>query len=337
MRLKKPVVLLVVLLGATAACVAWRLARAERPAGELVLYGNVDFRQADLAFRERERIVELMFEEGDRVEKGEVLARIDTARLLAQVSEAESAALAQRAAVLRLKNGTRPEEVAQARAGVQSAEAEVLNARRQRERMVAISAQLEGRAVSRQDVETSEAELAIQEAHLEVERRALDLALAGPRAEDIEEAEAMARAAEARLAELKATLADAELVAPAAALVRARLMEVGELSAPERPVYSLAVTDPKWVRAYVSGADLGRVRPGASASVRTDGSSEAYEGSVGFVSPVAEFTPKSVETEELRTSLVYEVRIHVRDPRDELRLGMPATVTLGLEPGGGGG
>jgi HlyD family secretion protein len=124
-------------------------------------------------------------------------------------------------------------------------------------------------------------------------------------------------------------------------VVRARLMEVGELASPERPVYSLAATDPKWVRAYVSGADLGRVRPGARASVRADGFPQGYEGSVGFISPVAEFTPKTVQTEELRTSLVYEVRIHVRDPRDELRLGMPATVTLALEragaAGGGGG
>jgi HlyD family secretion protein len=90
--------------------------------------------------------------------------------------------------------------------------------------------------------------------------------------------------------------------------------------------------DPKWVRAYVSGPDLGRVRPGMTASVMVDSfTHRRFAGQVGFISSVAEFTPKTVETEELRTSLVYEVRVFVKDPADDLRLGMPATVSLPLD------
>jgi len=101
---------------------------------------------------------------------------------------------------------------------------------------------------------------------------------------------------------------------------------------PQKPVFSLAVTDPKWVRAYVTEPDLGKVRSGMAASVMVDSfPSRRFEGWVGFVSPVAEFTPKAVQTEELRTSLVYEVRVFVKDPSDELRLGMPATVYLALD------
>ena len=97
----------------------------------------------------------------------------------------------------------------------------------------------------------------------------------------------------------------------------------------QRPVLSVALIDPKWVRAYVAEPDLGHVRPAMRASVSVDSfPARRFDGWVGFISPVAEFTPKSVETTELRTSLVYEVRVFVNDPDDSLRLGMPATVHL---------
>ena len=332
---KLSALLLVLALAAAGVFAARRLGRAEPESDRLVLYGNVDFRQAELAFDGSERIVALFAEEGERVTAGQVLGRMDSSALAAQVAEAEAALAGERASVERLENGTRPEEIAQARARVQAAEAELARARQQHVRLSGIADRLDGRAVSRQDVEAAEAELHSAEARLEVERRALELALAGPRSEDVAEARARERASAARLARLSQELADAELRAPTDGVVQARLMEVGEMASPLRPVYALAATDPKWVRAYVSGPDLGRVRPGDRARVTTDSFPErAFEGWVGFLSPVAEFTPKTVQTEELRTSLVYEVRIHVTDPRDELRRGMPATVTL--QPGATG-
>jgi HlyD family secretion protein len=106
-------------------------------------------------------------------------------------------------------------------------------------------------------------------------------------------------------------------------------MEPGEISFPQKPVLSLAVTDPKWVRAYVSEPHLGRLRPGMRVTVVVDSfPKQSFDAWVGFISPVAEFTPKSVQTEDLRTSLVYQVRVFVEDPGDQLRLGMPASVYL---------
>ena len=102
---------------------------------------------------------------------------------------------------------------------------------------------------------------------------------------------------------------------------------------PQRAVFNLAITDPKWVRAYVSDPDLGKIHPGMKASITADSfPGRAFSGWVGFISSVAEFTPKAVETVELRSSLVYEIRVFVQDPQDELRLGMPATVALELNP-----
>ena len=114
-------------------------------------------------------------------------------------------------------------------------------------------------------------------------------------------------------------------------MVRSRIVEPGEIAAPQKPAFTLAITDPKWVRAYVSETDLGALHEGIKATVTADAfAGRGFAGWVGFISPVAEFTPKSVETPELRSSLVYQVRVFVEDPADELRLGMPATVHLPL-------
>jgi len=106
------------------------------------------------------------------------------------------------------------------------------------------------------------------------------------------------------------------------------------MASPQRPVFTLAITDPKWVRAYVAEPDLGRIKPGMPATLSTDSHpGEALDGKIGYISSVAEFTPKTVQTEELRSSLVYEVRVLVDDTNDRLRLGMPATVRIALNAG----
>jgi len=116
-------------------------------------------------------------------------------------------------------------------------------------------------------------------------------------------------------------------------VVRSRLLEPGEMVSPQRPIFNLAITDPKWIRAYVSEANLGKVHEGMKASISTDGfPGQIIPGWVGFISSVAEFTPKAVQTEDLRPNLVYEIRVFVQDAQDELRLGMPATVSLELNP-----
>jgi HlyD family secretion protein len=328
------VVVLLTVVGA-AAGLTWWLTRPEGGTRGLVLYGNVDLRQVELPFNNSGRIAAVLVQEGDRVQRGQVLSRLDTSRLEPQVAQVEARVAAQRQVVARLHNGSRPEEIAQARASVALAKAEAVNARRQLERLKPLYEGSAGRAVSQQDVDNAKAALDVAEARLTVNEKALALAIAGPRQEEVAEAEARLRADEAQLALLRQELADAQLVAPVDAVVRTRVMEPGEMASPQKPVFSLAITDPKWVRAYVSEPDLGRVRPGMAATVAVDSFPEhRFGGWVGFIAPVAEFTPKTVQTEELRTSLVYEVRVFVKDPSNDLRLGMPATVHLSLDQHG---
>ena len=328
--MNKKVLLLIVAAVLVIAGVVYLISRGDRN-DALVLHGNVDIRQVELPFAESERIAEVLVREGDPVSAGQVLARLQTTRLVPRVQQAEARVAAQTQALLRLQNGTRPEETAQVRAALVAAEAEAANARSQYERTKGISESSSGRAVSEQDLEAARAVLRTTEAQVQSRRKALELALAGPRAEDIAAAEAQLEGARAELALLQRQLEDAELIAPTDAIVRNRLMEPGEFATPQRPVLSLAVTDPKWVRAYTPESTLGSLRTGMTASVTTDSFPDApLKGSLGFISSVAEFTPKTVQTEELRTSLVYEVRVFVEDPENRLRLGMPATVRFDL-------
>jgi HlyD family secretion protein len=329
---RRSLIALLLAAAVAAAGLAWWLAHRKSPPQELVLYGNVDLRQVQLAFNNSERIAEVLVQEGDRVRKGQLVAGLDTCRLEPQLAQAEAQAAAQRHVVERLHNGSRLEEIAQARANVESAKADAANARRLYERLRMLVAT---HAASQEDFDNTATALNMAEARFAVNQKALDLAVAGPRKEDIAQAEAQLRANEAQLALLKQQLADAKLLAPGDAVVRTRLLEPGEMSSPQRPVFALAITDPKWVRAYVSEPDLGKVHPGTAASVAVDSfPRRRFEGWVGFISPVAEFTPKPVQTEELRTSLVYEIRVFVKDPSDDLRLGMPATVYLPLNQQG---
>ncbi len=330
MKRMTPVLLFLGLAG----WMAWHLLQPDGTVSDaVVLYGNVDQRQVDLAFIDAERIAEVVVEEGETVRPRQVVARLETRRLRDRIAESEASVAAATAALERLRNGTRPEEIDQARSAVAAAEAEAAYAQQQFQRYSGIWQHSRGVAVSVQDVDAARSQHTVAQARLVQAQKALVLAEIGPRREDIVEASAVLQARQRTLELLRNQLGDAELKSPAAAVVRARLMEPGEMASPQRPVLSLAVISPKWVRAYISETDLGRVRPGMAATVRTDGRpDDPVDGSVGFISSVAEFTPKTVQTPELRTALVYEIRVYVRDTDDRLRLGMPATVAL--LPGG---
>jgi HlyD family secretion protein len=327
---------LVVLALAGAGLTFWLTHRASAPA-ELLLHGSVDLRQVDLPFNGEQRIAQVLAQEGDHVRRGQVLARLDTSRLEAEVAEAQAQVAAQAAAVDRLHHGSRPQEIDELRASLAAAQADAADARQLYDRQAKLMALSNGRGGSQNDLDNAKAALDVAGAKAVSATKAVDLAEIGPRPEDIAEGEAQLKASQARLALLQRQLADADLVAPADAVVRARLMEPGEMASPQRPVLSLAIVTPKWVRAYAPEPDLGKLRPGEAASIQLDSfPGRRFAGWVGFISPVAEFTPKTVETQELRTSLVYEVRVFVKDPEGILPLGAPATVHLAQSAAGRG-
>ena len=328
--MKKRIIFLGLLLLA-AAGITWWLTHRHAASDEIVLYGNVDLREVDLAFNDSQRIAEVLVQEGDRVRKGQVLALLDTSRLRPQLEQAEAQADSQAAVVQRLRNGSRPQEVAQARANLALAQADARQAQDNYLRIQQVFRSSSGRAISRQDLDNAKAQSDVSQARVAVNRKALELAVIGPRKEDIAQAQAMLAADRANVALLEQEVADATLKAPLDAVVRSRIAEPGDMASPQKTALTLAITDPKWVRAYVSEKQLGLVHSGMTATVQVDSfPNRRFDGWVGFISPVAEFTPKTVETPDLRSSLVYQIRVFVKDPDDDLRLGMPATAYLPL-------
>ncbi len=321
------IIILVVLVSAVILGVRWFLkAEGNQSASELRIYGNIDIRKADLAFNEQERIAQVLVEEGDRVTAGQILARLQTNRLEAQIREIEAKIGAQQEVVKRLEAGTRRQEIEQARAEVAAAQARVKNAMKNYERARKTSG---AGATSQQALDNARALLDVDQAQLKVKEKALNLALEGPRKEDIAAAKNTLEALKASLSLLQIRLSDMALTSPATGVIQNRILEPGEMAGPNRPVVTLALTDPKWVRAYVPEPYLGRINLGMKAKILSDSfPDQTFEGWIGFISPVAEFTPKTVETEDLRTKLVYEVRVFVHDSKDLLRLGMPTTVIV---------
>lgn len=325
--MKKPIVM-IVLLAAVAAC--WYGWQHWRPQGQDagVFFGNIDVRQVSLAFEGSGRVAQVGVEEGDRVQPGQVLAVLDTRTLALQADQAAAQLRAQEENLRRLKNGARPAEIVQARSRLAAAWADAQRARREQARLERIATASSG-AVSVQDVDRARSAARVAQAAVKERQDALALVQEGARREEIDAADAQVAAARAQLALLRHQLDQGELRAPVAAVVRSRLLEPGDMASPQRPVLALVVTSPKWARIYVDESSLGQVKPGQAAQLSVDSMpGRTLAGKIGYISSVAEFTPKSVQTEVLRTSLVYEVRVLVDDPDDALRLGQPVTVRL---------
>lgn len=274
--MRKWIILGIALLAAIAAGIFYKI--ETKPDNDtLTLYGNVDVRQVDISFRVLGRLVDMPFQEGDLVRKGELIATIEKQPYDDQVKQAEA-------------------QLALLQVSLKNAET---NFKRR--------AELVGtQSVSKEDYEN---------------------ALYAK-----EEIEANIKASEALLGVAKKNLSDTEVYVPNDGTILTRVREPGAVLNPTEPIYTISLLDPVWIRAFVSERHLGQVFPGMKAQVTTDTpGGKVYEGRVGFISPVSEFTPKTVETTTLRTDLVYRIRVYVDNPDWGLRQGMPVTVKLDLK------
>ncbi len=328
MKNRKIVIVPVIAAVLVAAAVAywWYGRQASDNAGELTLYGNVDTREVQLAFQVSGRVARMLVPAGARVEAGQPLAVLDDQRLRDAVALARARVEQASQHLAALEAGSRPQEIQRARAEVDGAAAAATSAAANYRRLKGLAKE---QFVSPQALEDARSAARGADARLRAAKQALDLVVTGPRQEDIAAAKADVAAAQAQLSLNTRDLADATLRAPSVGIIRDRVLEAGDMASPQRPAYTLALNDPMWVRAYVPEPDLGRVQPGLKAVVTTDSfPGKRYNGWIGYISPTAEFTPQTVETPEVRTDLVYEVRVYVCNPQGELRLGMPATVTI---------
>ncbi|MGY3878369.1 secretion protein HlyD [Aeromonas enteropelogenes] len=297
-----------------------------RPADGSILYGNVDIRDVNLAFRVGGRVSEVLVDEGDAVQAGQLLARLDPAPLIHSRDSARANLAALTAANALMHKGYRSEETDRARASLSAAEAAALEANKQWRRQSALAAT---GAISRGQLDSARSQRDQTRAQVRAAREQLAQLETGYRPEEIAQSDAQLEGAKAALASAELALADAALTAPSDGIILTRAVETGSMVQAGATAFNLSLNTPVWVRAYVEEPWLGHFPSGARVQLTTDSRpDQPYQGVVGFVSPSAEFTPKSVETPDLRTHLVYRLRIVVQDPDPALRQGMPVTVRL---------
>lgn len=320
---------IVVMVVIVAITTYWVMNKDEDSVNELILYGNVDIRQVSLAFEGSGRIKALNVQEGDRVQEGQVLAVLDTQALDIQAKQAQAQLVVQQQAVDEQDAGTRPEEIAQAKAQVVSVQAQLDKATKDLQRYQALFNSTGGKAISKQEIDGAQSNVNTAIASVKERQANLVLLEKGARKEDRTAAKAQVDVTKANLDLMQYKIAQSQLRSPVNAVVRARLQEVGDMTTAQKTVYTLALTNPKWVRVYANEADLSEIKIGSTAQVIRDSKpSQPIQGTIGYISSVAEFTPKTVQTEDIRTTLVYEVRVYVQDPNDQLKMGQPVTVKM---------
>ncbi len=323
---KKAIILIVVFAAIAAGGYYFYINKQEQDTATLNLYGNVDIREVQLAFNGSEHLSTILVEEGESVKKGQLLAELHSEILQAQLAEAQAQVVAQQQLLAKLKAGSRIEEVDKVKAELNAARAKAKAASSSYSRLRSL---LKKKVVTADQVDQAKALKDAANAEVEAIKQALNLLEAGTRKEDIASAEAVLLARSAGVDLIQQRLNDAKLIAPSEGIIRNRILEVGSMVFPQTPVMTLAFVDPIWVRTYLPETALGQVTIGSRAKIYTDSyPDKAYDGWVGYISPTSEFTPKSIQTEELRTRLVYSMRVFACNPNNELRLGMPATVVI---------
>lgn len=330
-----PAVLLVAAILAVGLYLHRRLARKPAPPTQLLVSGNIEAHESLLSFRVQGRIRELPIEEGQQVEQGALLARLEDADRQQQVRVDETSVGVRASDLALTLAGTREQEIRALQQNLLDAQADLAEKTIDLERASNLFAKDE---VSAQERDLAATAVKRAQAACQAARERYEEAVEGSRKEDIAIARANLKQAQANLGLARVDLGYTVLRAPVAGVITVRQAELGEVVSPGTPVVTLADLDHIWLRAYIAETDLGRIHWGQSATVTTDTwPGRQYPGRIAFISPEAEFTPKSVQTTEERVTLVYRIKIDIDNPGHDLKPGMPADAHLQLAPPSAGG
>ncbi|MDR1977094.1 MAG: HlyD family efflux transporter periplasmic adaptor subunit [Campylobacteraceae bacterium] len=313
-------------LFALAASVAAFLYFYKNPKSEdLSFYGNVDTRTVNLGFRFLGKIEKMNKDEGDSVAKDEILASLDSKNLQNGIDEARARLDAEKIKLDKLNSGFRKEDINEAKGEFEAASANLKLAEdvlRRQERLYTKN------ATSREVYFNAKYKYEAAEGTLRKAEALYKLRQKGYQEEDIKAQSALVASLEAALQSALQDLEDSVLRSPFDGVILARLKEEGAIVNPGERILEISRQDEFWVKAYVDEPNLGAISQGDEVLVYADVREEPYLGVVGNISPVAEFTPKNIETIELRSDLVYRFRVLLKDPDKKIKQGMPVTVKL---------
>jgi HlyD family secretion protein len=302
-----------------------------RPAAEseLKLSGNIEAHESLVSFKVTGRIADLPVDEGMTVKVGDLLAQLDSADYRQQVMIDEATThVRERQLTLGLA-GSRPQEIEAARQSVIDAQADLEQKKKDFARYEALYEKDEIPGQTRDDAATA---VTRAQAALSRAQEIYGQLVEGTRKEELAVDRSMLHEAQQNLDMARIRFSYTALRAPFSGVVLVREAELGEVVSPGTPIITLADLDHIWLRVYLPETELGKVHWGQDVDVRTDTyPGKIYHGHVSVISSEAEFTPKSVQTEQQRVTLVYEVRIDVENPNEELKPGMPADAYIKLK------
>ncbi|KLD96118.1 efflux RND transporter periplasmic adaptor subunit [Aliarcobacter butzleri] len=291
----------------------------------LTFYGNIDTRTVNVGFRFLGKIENITKDEGEIVKKDEILVKLDTASLEKSLEELNEKIFASKLELSKLQTGYRQEEILEAKAAMEEA---IENLNKTKDTYNRQANLFKTKSTSEENFTISQLNYKQALATLDKAKALYELRKNGYRNEDIKIQESNLKSLEIQAEKIKIDLNDSIIKAPVDGVILTRFKEIGAITNAGESILEIAKTDEFWVRAYIDEKNLGNIKPGLKMSIQTDSRSENYEGVIGFISPVAEFTPKNIETQELRADLVYSFRVIVKNPDDKIRQGMPVTLKI---------
>jgi HlyD family secretion protein len=298
--------------------------------GSMLLSGNVEITETNVGFKIPGRIIEIPVEEGSVVKEGDVLARLDGAELSSVVAQNRASLQEASARLSELKEGSRAQEIEQARANVIAQEAELKRVKQDYERADVL---YKNGAISKAQFDASKSVYEVSVATHKSAQEALSLSREGARKGDIKIGEHRVEQAQAALAAAETRSKDTVIYAPIAGVVLRKNVEVGETVSQGMSVFTIGDLKSPWIKVYVKEDKIGLIKLGQKAQISVDSyKGKTYEGAVSYRSSEAEFTPKTVQTAEERVKLVFGVKIRIKNENDELKPGMPADVKIMLQP-----
>jgi HlyD family secretion protein len=314
---------------------AWCAACTSSPPADTIrVSGHVEATEVRIGAEVGGRIVELLVAEGDRIDAGKVIARLDTRDTQLQIDKTRADQASATAQLRLLEAGSRAEDIRQARAQVDAAsseaaaiDAEVKAAQLDLERIQTLldasAASPKQRDDARAQVDVAVARQRAANDRVRAAREALSRLEAGTRPEELQAARARVSAFDAQVAVLEKAIRDAEVVSSVSGIVTQKLVDAGELVARGTPLVVVTDLDHAWANLFVPEPMVPRIALGQEATVLTDAGGPGIAGKVTFISSRAEFTPRNVQTAEERSKLVYRIKVSVDNRQGVLKLGMP--------------
>ena len=283
--------------------------------------GHIEATEIRLAAKVGGRLLEAPFEEGSRVTAGALVARLETTDADHRLAQARANAEAADAKLRLLLAGSRAEDLRRSEDQMAQAQAELDAARRDLDRLSGLADRGSATEKSRDDAATRKE---IAERAVAAARAQLDKLVAGPRRQEVEAARAQRASTEAMVAAVEQQITDAAVLAPVDGVITTRVAEPGEILPPGATIAVLTDLSRPWLTVWIDEPSLSRVVLGQKVAVLIDGSDRTFEGTVSFISPVAEFTPKNVQTPDERAKLVFRVKVQLANPEGIFKPGMPA-------------